>query len=293
MEALSGKRCRTWLSVAREEEEAKGLSQLSSWWRPRDGPSQHLLFSTHNQYTNPIFSLSCRVSVNPGSQHAVPKRLTALTNISVTKANNTNLRLGYAPKLEKCKAEKGERITVSAVSSPTKISWYSMSEERTVKACMDGFLLTSLCLSWYFLLSGRNLVALPIFSLTVLPVLTLIVTYFLSACLRLAFVVLVTASLSVTLPTICLLLPSPFLTSPGHHSLPLATVRSLRCRALESFICLWGFSPFYADGSACWFSPSWLVSIQRVACVRDPHPSSLAHPKSRPCQHFCSQIPLY
>lgn len=69
-----------------------------------------------------------------------------------------------------------------------------MSEERTVKACMDGFLLVSLCLSRYFLPAGRNLVALPIFSLTTLPALTLIVIYFPSACLHVAFIVLVTAS---------------------------------------------------------------------------------------------------
>lgn len=69
-----------------------------------------------------------------------------------------------------------------------------MSEERTVKACMDGFLLHTLCLSRYFLPAGRNLVVLPIFPLTTLPVLTLIVIYFPSACLHVAFIVLVTAS---------------------------------------------------------------------------------------------------
>lgn len=49
----------------------------------------------------------------------------------------------------------------------------------TVKACMDGFLLTSLCLPRCFLLAGRNLVALPLFSLTTLPAVMLIVTCFL------------------------------------------------------------------------------------------------------------------
>lgn len=67
LEALSGKLCRMWLSVARWEKEAKWLSQLRSQRRPRDGTSQHLLLSTHNQYPNPIFSFLCRVSVNSGT----------------------------------------------------------------------------------------------------------------------------------------------------------------------------------------------------------------------------------
>ena len=102
--------------------------------------------------------------------------------------------LGYAPKLERCNAERGERTTISAVRSPTKKSWYSMPEERTVKDCMDGFLLNSLCLWRHFLVAARNLVALLIFSLTVLPVLTQTVVYSLSACLHVAFTMLATAS---------------------------------------------------------------------------------------------------
>lgn len=105
------------------------------------GTPQHPLFSAYNQYPNSIFSLFCRVPLNSGTAHS---------NIRTYCSNqhkccwNVDLRLGYAPKLQNCKAERGERIKVSFVSSPSKILVNRMSEEGLSN--LYGWISTSLSL---------------------------------------------------------------------------------------------------------------------------------------------------
>lgn len=136
-----------------------------------------------------------------------------------------------------------------------------MSEEGLSGLDIDGYLSACLCLPRYFLLAGRNLVALPIFSLTTLPVLTLTVMYFHSARLCIAFTTLVTAS-SLSLPSIWLPPPSPFLTCSGCPRLPLALPCSLCSYALENFI---GFSSRF-----CHFT---LITLHIHFSTPDSHPS--------------------
>lgn len=125
-------------------------------------------------------------------------------------------------------------------------------------------------------------------SLTLLPVLTLTVMYFHSACLCIAFTMLVTAR-SLPLPSVWLLLPS----------LPvLATLDCLWLCHAHSAIMPWRIH------SVCevFCADFMLITLHIHFSTLDSHPSSIqpvwdilpsssAHPKCWSYQHFCSRSP--